>query len=108
MSEELTVLGVSFVHNGPDSALEITHGEDRDQAENAGIIKTSSAKMNASSAIEEACAEGLEILERLVGLIYLQVHAPAPTRPSGRRRELDAPASTRPSAIYGLDDDDED
>lgn len=82
MSEDLTVISIAFSHAGADSLVELTYGEERDQSEEAGIIKNASARIASSQRISDLSEQIQELGEELVAAIYAEVHKPAPTRPS--------------------------
>lgn len=85
MSEDMTVISIAFSHAGEDSLVELMYGEERDQAADAGIIKSASARITSSPVIEEICEQIQELGEDLAAAIYSEVHKPEPTRPSRLR-----------------------
>lgn len=89
MSEEVsdtTVISISFSHAGEDSLVEVMYGDDRDQSEDAGIIKNASARITSSPVITEICDQIQRLGDELTAEIWKEIHKPAPTRPSGLRR----------------------
>ncbi len=92
MSEGQVILSVAFIHGADDVVMEVSHAEERDQSDNAGIIKTSSIAVSTSEKTAELYADLLDILDEVIGEVFNEVHKPAPTRPVGgsRRRSGDA------------------
>lgn len=92
MSEGQVILSVAFIHGADDIVMEVSHAEERDQCENAGIVKTSSIAVSTSEKVAELYAELVDILDEVIGEVFNEVHKPAPTRPVGgtRRRKEDA------------------